>query len=649
MRASPARGGGGSSASASASATSLTPAAALAAAGFLSVRERQKQLLSRMLPLAGEASASAASAHTSSSHGSASATATMRWCVLIYDDFCRDIISPLFKVADLRKLGITVHMSIASERQPIADTPAIYFVLPTEANVDRIAADCAQRLYDSAHLHFARPLPRPLLDRLAEKLVQTNSSQLIASVFDEYCDFVALEASLFSLQLPQTYTMLNDTTHKDSEIEAHVDTIVNGLFSALATLGTVPILRSARGDVAEMVARQLDAKLRAHLNDPSNLFAEHQTAAPAGRVMLVIVDRNVDLCVPLHHTWLYQPLCHDLLDLSLNRVDVAPPDAPTAKKKTYDLDSARDKFWAEHSGSPFPTVGEEVHRQTESYKTQLERLTLLQQEKQPNTQGLASIVGDLPELQEQKRMLDVHTLIGTHILDQVKTRRLGDFYSIEEALMGRQSIDGAQLAALLSDQGPSGEDKVRLALINLLCTGELPTDQAALALLSPAASAVAFVQTYLKNKARKQQTHLHSQGAPSKSAQIFSSFGLNKTTLSDMLSSLKLVQVEDSDLPLTKVVDALFEGKAHPEADHYIYLDPKLANGESARVRSSAREAIVFVVGGGNYTEYQNLLHYAAKQATPRNVIYGCTDLVAPTEFLNQLAKLGAPRTSGPA
>lgn len=34
------------------------------------------------------------------------------WKVLIYDTFCRDIISPLLKVGELRKQGVTLHMYV---------------------------------------------------------------------------------------------------------------------------------------------------------------------------------------------------------------------------------------------------------------------------------------------------------------------------------------------------------------------------------------------------------------------------------------------------------------------------------------------------------------------------------------------------------
>ena len=35
-----------------------------------------------------------------------------QWKLLIYDDFCRDVISPLLRLADLREQGVTVHLCV---------------------------------------------------------------------------------------------------------------------------------------------------------------------------------------------------------------------------------------------------------------------------------------------------------------------------------------------------------------------------------------------------------------------------------------------------------------------------------------------------------------------------------------------------------
>jgi hypothetical protein len=39
-------------------------------------------------------------------------------------------------------------------------------------------------------------------------------------------------------------------------------------------------------------------------------------------LVLVILDRNVDLIPMLSHSWTYQALVHDVLDMKLNRVTV---------------------------------------------------------------------------------------------------------------------------------------------------------------------------------------------------------------------------------------------------------------------------------------------------------------------------------------
>lgn len=60
------------------------------------------------------------------------------WKVLVFDKLGQDIIGPLLKVNELRDNGITVHMSINSDRLPIPDVPAVYFIDPSPENIDRL-------------------------------------------------------------------------------------------------------------------------------------------------------------------------------------------------------------------------------------------------------------------------------------------------------------------------------------------------------------------------------------------------------------------------------------------------------------------------------------------------------------------------------
>ena len=83
----------------------------------------------------------------------------------------------------------------------------------------------------------------------------TPCSENIGQVMGQYLNFASLENNLFSLLLPQSFVQLNGST--DADAEAIVEQIVTGLFSALVTLGVVPVLRYPRGGAAQMVAELL--------------------------------------------------------------------------------------------------------------------------------------------------------------------------------------------------------------------------------------------------------------------------------------------------------------------------------------------------------------------------------------------------------
>lgn len=100
--------------------------------------------------------------------------------MLIYDKVGRDIISPILKLHELRRKGVTLHMLIDTERDAIPDVPAIYFVEPTQANIQQIVADCAKELYSTVHLNFTYPLRRESLELLARLAVEAGCTSMVS-------------------------------------------------------------------------------------------------------------------------------------------------------------------------------------------------------------------------------------------------------------------------------------------------------------------------------------------------------------------------------------------------------------------------------------------------------------------------------------
>jgi hypothetical protein len=89
--------------------------------------------------------------------------------------------------------------------------------------------------------------------------------------------------------------------------------------------------------------------------------------------------------------------------------------------------------------------------------------------------------------------------------------------------------------------------------------------------------------------------------------------GIAQGFLAQAAASMKNFLPENKKLHITRVTDVICEMKPNTEDETFLYLDPKIKahSGEIPRQRSPFREAIVFVIGGGNYNEYHNLVAYA--------------------------------------
>jgi len=640
---------------------------ASASVGPLSLRDRHIATLKQMLNL-----------NTNPSAILKTTSTELAWKVLIYDELGQDIIAPLLTVKELRDLGVTLHVLLKSDRDPVDEIAAVYFIMPTHENITRIAKDLADGLYESYYINFIAPIPRHLLEDLATSALEANAQQFISKIYDQYLDFITLEDDLFSLRQVGrdsiSYYALNRPQVTDVEMEQLIGTIVDGLFSVCVTLGSIPIIRCPRGEAAEIVGDKLDKKLRENLRDPRNsLFASDSMATGAlsfQRPLLVILDRSTDLASLLHHTWTYQALAHDVLDFKLNRVEIEEVDASAtttdgrhaSKRKVYDL-IPTDKFWKQQKGNPFPLVAEAIQEELERYRQSEDEVKRLKTAMgitgdaqdlaisllNDTTSRLTSAVSSLPELLEKKRLLDSHTNIATALLDQIKKRKLDIFFETEEKLITKQ-VQEKSLMEILSDPAAgSPEDKLRLFLIHYLCTPTMTQtelDQFMTILRGSNCTnldAIAYIKRW--KSINKMSLVSQAREGGTTTMGMFSNL-VNKASKFAM-EGVKNLVVKQYKLPVTKIVDNLMESRSSPETDDYRYFDPKLHrpqdNASAARNRQTFNDAIVFMIGGGNYIEYQNLQDYAKTRAptATKRIVYGCTELANASQFLQQLSKLG--------
>jgi hypothetical protein len=433
-----------------------------------------------------------------------------------------------------------------------------------------------------------------------------------------------------------------------------------------------------------MVARKLYRIITEHPNMISS-------KSHLNRSLIIILDRNMDLITPVQHNSTYQALIDDLLDHHANRVEftmTSDNEQSNSKGKSnhkkIDLDPDNDPFYSQYKFSPFPEAiesnGIELQEVTNREKAIRSKTTptgtfAMDSDTVGSTNAasdLASAVESLPVLMNRKKQLETHTSILQAVMNEVAARDIPHFYELESSLaMGNYKKDytkaRAEVLSLILD-GKKGtvEDKIRLIVVYALATSAPSSDvteitRSIVATLNDAEkekmkvfeNAIGYVMnlrslqmipTIADGTAVISMTNTANTGGNSDSLLSFLSRATNQASgllakASERVSTM-LAKVHKHHV--TRVVENLCEMKANTEDDDYLYLDPKVKGDIDVKsirsvTRSTPREVITFIIGGGCYAEYQNLFMLASEK---RRITYGSTELISPNSFLQELGRL---------
>ncbi|KDD76262.1 Sec1 family protein [Helicosporidium sp. ATCC 50920] len=378
----------------------------------------------------------------------------------------------------------------------------------------------------------------------------------------------------------------------------------------------------------------------------------------------------------LQHVWTYKPLLQDVLGLKRNRVSVAAEGEPgqggaaASQQKHYQVDEG-DFFWQGNGLKPFPAVAEQVEVELARYRASVEELNRQtgadvdpladpSELMGSSTKNLMSAISSLPQLTEQKRVIDKHTNLATALLGAIKTRALDRFYELAEELVGGKGGVDAVLKALQPAAPGLPGDKLRLALVWLLTAQPAPQEAEAgrveEALRSLGVDARAFAYAW---RMRRLNLTGKAHAAPSV-AEGLVSLGAGSAQLGNLLGStfgqglssltkgVKSLLAGEQQAAVTVALEALMDSRPRPETESFLLLDPRGQPGQPTHVSGGFREAIVFMLGGGNYLEAESLACWASRaQPAPKHVVYGATDLLSGDEFVQQLAQLAAMSGTG--
>lgn len=67
-------------------------------------------------------------------------------------------------------------------------------------------------------MHFISRIERPVMEKLAQELVASNSVAMVSKIYDQYLDVIALEPSLFSLNIKDAFSLYNNPALNEQHI-----------------------------------------------------------------------------------------------------------------------------------------------------------------------------------------------------------------------------------------------------------------------------------------------------------------------------------------------------------------------------------------------------------------------------------------------
>ncbi|SSD62127.1 probable Protein SLY1 [Saccharomycodes ludwigii] len=616
------------------------------------------------------------------------------WKVLILDRKSTGIISSVLRVNDLLKKGVTVHTSIKQSRTPLPDVPAIYFVQPTKENIDIIIQDLSNDMYSFFYINFTSSISRDLLEYFAKEVAFKGKCDKIKQIFDQYLDFIVTEPELFSLEIDNAYYQLNSTTSSEEQIINLCDEIAKGLLNAIMTIDSIPIIRAQKGGAAEIVAQKLDSRLRDYVLNTKNSGDLLPSSQSLERTVLILLDRNIDLKSMLSHSLFYECLVFDVFTMARNTITFQYHKENEAAPVKMKVDiEPKDFFWRDNCYLPFPDAVENVENELNKYKQEAEEVTKktgvtnlndLDPNSANDTINIQEAVNKLPKLTAKKQIIDSHFKILASLIPELSSKSLDTFYEIEQEDVDQLKTRQRFLEVLKDDKKTNLENKLRTFGIMYLSSKEpLPKtfvtqveeyfqnqdyDCSPLKYIYKLRKMMDLSNiSLLQNKSLGNEYNGHGDNNynnnnstnGSTGSELFS--GLSKKLyglagdkiqggVGSLVSRVSNLLTERKTIPITNIVEAIMDplnssNNNLQTTDSYLYYDPRILRGDLTRPpkRQSYNKSMVFVVGGGNYIEYQNLQQWAhgnSEQVNKKKVIYGSTSISKPTVFLKEISKL---------
>lgn len=438
-----------------------------------------------------------------------------KWKILVIDEHSQKLLGSVLKQFDILAENVTLIESISNRREPQPDFEAVYLVMPTTQNVDRIIRDFGQRKqYAAAHLFFIEGLSEPLFERLTT----SSAEPYLKGLKELFINFTVLEAQTWSLQQPELFFSAyspprSDAHYRSARTRLHEDLqFASKLITNLCiTLNENPFIRYyvpqhhqplgplkphastrppppppnsarwrtnlARGSEArtweaaesEYVTKVLAYMVQQNLDDHKRTnpdFAKTpESVRPRGT--LIITDRSMDMLAPFIHEFTYQAMTSDLLPIENGKYTYKfQSSAGAYEDKTATLSDA-DTVWTDVRHLH---MREAIDKLMADFNKFLTDNAVFKGEGAANLNDMKEMLANLPQYQEQREKFSLHLNMAQECMAIFERDKLPLIGNVEQCCATGVTAEGKTPKSLVEEMVPllDGRDVINMNKVRIV-------------------------------------------------------------------------------------------------------------------------------------------------------------------------------------
>lgn len=426
-----------------------------------------------------------------------------KWKILVVDDFSQKLLGSVLKQFDILEENVTLVESITNDREPQPGFEAVYLLMPTGQNVDRVIKDFSNtnRQYAAGHLFFIEGLDEPLFQRL----FTSPAEPFLKGLRELFLHFWAIEAQAFSLQDPGLFFSLfspprsdGSFKHARTRLEEDLKFISKTISNVCITLNEFPYIRyyvpanhpplgalkphsqtrpspppensqrwrtslargaearayeSVEGDhatrlLAFMVQSNLEEYKRANAD-----FAKRSPSDSRPRSTLLITDRSMDMLSPFVHEFTYQAMAHDLLPIEngTKYTYKFQSSLGTYEDKTATL-SDLDTVWTDVRHMH---MKEAIDKLMSDFNKFLEENAVFKKgEGAASLNDMKDMLANLPQYQEQREKFSLHLNMAQECMELFEKNKLPLVANVEQNCATGMTTEGKTPKNLVEEMVP---------------------------------------------------------------------------------------------------------------------------------------------------------------------------------------------------